>query len=54
MYFPHNWNNKWKNYYSAMFSYQAQGKNLHDDAPDATTGVAEQFNMKQGKRKIKV
>lgn len=48
IYYPINWNSKWQSYYEAMFNYQASGKNKHDDAPDATTGVAEQFN---GKRK---
>ena len=27
---------------------QKEGKNAHDDAPDATTGVAEQFTRKGG------
>lgn len=34
-------------YYNAMVSYQKEGKNTHDDAPDATTGVAEQFNKQK-------
>lgn len=43
IYFPSNWRDKWPEYYKAMVSYQREGKNKHDDAPDATTGVAEQF-----------
>ena len=31
-----------------MLHYQKEGKNAHDDAPDATTGVAEQFTRKGG------
>ena len=31
-----------------MQHYQKEGKNAHDDAPDATTGVAEQFTRKGG------
>ena len=27
--------------------YQREGKNKNDDAPDATTGVAEQFNTRR-------
>ena len=30
-----------------MVKYQREGKNKHDDAPDATTGIAEQFNSKK-------
>jgi len=41
IYFPANWRDKWPEYYQAMISYQREGKNAHDDAPDATTGVAE-------------
>lgn len=44
IYFPAMWKNKWFEYYKAMSKYQKEGKNKHDDAPDATTGVAEQFN----------
>lgn len=44
IYFPVNWRDRWPEYYKAMVSYQREGKNKHDDAPDATTGVAEQFN----------
>lgn len=41
VYFPQNWKDKWPDYYSAMIKYQRDGDNRHDDAPDATTGVAE-------------
>lgn len=41
IYFPVNWRDKWPEYYMAMYEYQREGKNAHDDAPDATTGVAE-------------
>lgn len=43
IYFPSNWRDRWPEYYKAMVSYQREGKNKHDDAPDATTGIAEQF-----------
>lgn len=48
IYFPVNWRDRWPEYAKAMQSYQKEGKNAHDDAPDATTGVAEQFNRKGG------
>lgn len=41
IYFPVNWRDKWPEYHDAMIKYQKEGKNAHDDAPDATTGVAE-------------
>lgn len=50
VYYPSNWKDKWPKYYDDMNEYQREGKNAHDDAPDATTGVAERFNRKQGAR----
>ena len=41
IYFPVNWKDRWPDYYEAMNRYQKEGKNPHDDAPDATTGIAE-------------
>lgn len=41
IYYPVNWRDRWPEYYTAMTAYQKEGKNAHDDAPDATTGVAE-------------
>lgn len=39
--FPVNWKSKWPDYYVDMNKFQRKGKNKHDDAPDATTGLAE-------------
>ncbi|WP_414842277.1 phage terminase large subunit [Enterococcus saccharolyticus] len=39
--FPFNWSNLWPDYYQSMTTYQKIGKNKHDDAQDATTGIAE-------------
>ncbi|NFA42708.1 terminase [Clostridium botulinum] len=41
IYFPHNWKDRFPEYYKAMNEYQREGKNKHDDAPDATTGLGE-------------
>ena len=41
IYFPVNWQDRFPDYYLAMVRYQKEGKNAHDDAPDATTGIAE-------------
>lgn len=43
IYYPANWKDRWPEYYEAMVKYQREGKNAHDDAPDATTGVAEKM-----------
>lgn len=43
IYFPEDWRNRWPEYYDAMIKYQREGKNRHDDAPDATTGIAEKI-----------
>lgn len=41
IYFPVNWQDKWPDFASAITKYQKEGKNEHDDAPDALTGVYE-------------
>lgn len=50
IYYPINWRDRWPEYYKAMVTYQREGKNKHDDAPDATTGIAEKIN---GVKKLK-
>lgn len=39
--YPSDWAVRWPYYYTSMYKYQMKGKNEHDDAQDATTGVAE-------------
>ena len=41
VYFPVNWEDRWPNFARAINTYQREGKNKHDDAPDALTGVYE-------------
>lgn len=48
IYYPANWKDRWPEYYNAMIKYQREGKNKHDDAPDATTGIAEKINKPSG------
>lgn len=43
VYFPVNWADRFPEYFEAMSKYQKEGKNAHDDAPDATTGIAEKI-----------
>ncbi len=41
VYFPEDWQRRWSDFARDILDYQRQGVNLHDDAPDALTGVAE-------------
>lgn len=52
LYFPVNWKDKWPEYFKAMNKYQREGKNAHDDAPDATTGIAEVIQGLGNKKEI--
>lgn len=44
IYFPKNWVDRFPEFAKAILSYQKEGKNKHDDGPDALTGVAEKIN----------
>ena len=41
IYFPVGWQNRWQELSEHLMKYQRQGKNAHDDAEDALTGVCE-------------
>ena len=41
VYFPVNWEDRWPEFARDIKAYQKEGKNAHDDAPDALTGVYE-------------
>lgn len=41
VFFPVNWADRWPEFADAIRTYQKEGKNAHDDAPDALTGVYE-------------
>ena len=45
--FPSAWAERWPRYHEAMVSYRKEGGNLHDDAPDCTTGIIEHFRSGQ-------
>ena len=47
IYYPVNWQNRWPDFYQSLKTYQKAGKNLHDDAEDAMTGVAEIVSKKK-------
>ena len=48
IYMPVDWKNKWSEFAKDIISYQKEGKNKHDDGPDALTGVAEKCNKISG------
>lgn len=41
VYFPANWRDRFPEFSKDILKYQREGKNPHDDAPDALTGVYE-------------
>lgn len=41
--FPKDWKYRWPTFYDALMKHQREGRNLHDDAPDALTGVIEKM-----------
>jgi predicted phage terminase large subunit-like protein len=41
VYFPVNWADRWPDFYQALTTYQKEGKNKNDDAPDMITGLTE-------------
>lgn len=46
IYFPDNWRHRWPELYQELMAYQREGKNAHDDAADALTGIVESVNNK--------
>lgn len=42
--FPVGWDTKWPEFYQAIVGHMKEGKNAHDDAPDALTGVIEKMS----------
>ena len=43
IYFPDDWNVRYREFYTSMNEYQRQGKNEHDDAEDTVTAIAEEI-----------
>ena len=52
IYMPIDWKNKWSEFAKDIISYQKEGKNKHDDGPDALTGVAEKMTNRNEIRTI--
>lgn len=50
IYFPDDWQQRYRDYYISMTEYQRQGDNEHDDAEDCTTAIVEEELVKLGVR----
>ncbi|APD22373.1 TPA: phage terminase large subunit [Streptococcus pneumoniae] len=48
VYFPDGWRNRWPELYKSLMTYQREGRNAHDDAQDALTGIAEKITANSG------
>lgn len=46
IFYPVDWETRWPKFASAIKGYMAQGKNKHDDAPDALTMIIENEKQK--------
>jgi len=44
IYFPMDWNVRYREFYNSMNEYQAEGKNEHDDAEDNITSIVEELD----------
>ena len=47
IFFPENWKYRFPEFYRDITTYQRAGKNKHDDAPDALTGVYENISAQK-------
>lgn len=48
IYFPMDWNVRFREAYNSMNEYQRQGKNDHDDIQDNITSIAEELDINSG------
>lgn len=54
VYFPVNWERKWPEFARDMKAFRKEGRNAHDDAPDAVTGMIEKHRSKNKKKGVEV
>lgn len=47
VYFPADWARRWPQFHNAMTSFRKEGRNAHDDAPDAVSGIVEMREKRQ-------
>lgn len=45
VYFPHNWHERWPEFFKDIMRFKKESKNVYYDAPDALTGLAEMVNQ---------
>ena len=50
IFFPDDWNIRFREAYNSMKEYQRQGKNEHDDIQDNITSIAEELDINSGLR----
>ena len=50
IYFPMDWNSRFREAYNSMNEFQRQGKNEHDDIQDNITSIAEELDANSGFR----
>lgn len=48
VYMPSGWELMWPEFAKSLKGYRKEGRNAHDDAPDALTGCVEQFEAGRG------
>lgn len=46
--FPHDWKQRFPEFYKSVTEFQREGKNAHDDAEDTLTSIVEKTIMKKG------
>lgn len=54
VYFPIGWDQKYPDFYETLNSYQKEGKNKNDDAPDCLTGLCEMQQTNGNSRVINI
>lgn len=47
IFFPEGWEHRWPEFYNQVRNYLKAGKNAHDDAPDALTGIVEHYRVEK-------
>lgn len=52
IYFPHDWKQRYPQFYKDVTGFQRAGDNLHDDCVDALTGVYEKITRNKNRMKI--
>ena len=50
--FPHDWKQRWPQFYKAITGFQRAGTNEWDDGPDCLTGVYEKISRSKNRMKV--